>query len=137
MASKLSKYSRRRNYETVHIAFAYKALVDIRRRRAEYEEDCREWARQGYAPHYCIHGTNLWVDYDNICGPCEDSLSDIQVALEIGRGVWAEFEMRLDLIMKSHSIPNYPEEVKSVIRKEYAEFWNANTAPQHHIEIIP
>lgn len=25
-------------------------------------------------PHYCVHGTNQWTDYDNICHYCEDSI---------------------------------------------------------------
>lgn len=38
----------------------------------EYEAEAREAADAGLRPHYCIHGTNLWTDYDNICGGCED-----------------------------------------------------------------
>jgi hypothetical protein len=43
------------------------------KRVKEYEEDCESWAEQGYRPHYCFHGVNLWTDYDPICGRCEDS----------------------------------------------------------------
>lgn len=39
---------------------------------ADYADQCAEYAEQGYRPHYCVHGTNQWVDYDNICGPCEE-----------------------------------------------------------------
>ena len=42
---------------------------------ARYEEDCAYDREQGHRPHYCIHGTNQWTDYDNICGGCEDSLT--------------------------------------------------------------
>lgn len=42
---------------------------------ADYLEECEQWHREGYRAHYCEHGTNLWTDYDNICGPCEDGLS--------------------------------------------------------------
>lgn len=38
-----------------------------------YEEACEEYHRQGLRPHYCIHGTNLWVDWDCACGACENS----------------------------------------------------------------
>lgn len=41
----------------------------------EYRESCEKWAREGYRPHYCEHGTNQWTDWDNICGPCEDGLT--------------------------------------------------------------
>lgn len=38
----------------------------------DYTHDAREAAEQGFRPHYCIHGTNQWTDYDNICQGCED-----------------------------------------------------------------
>lgn len=41
-------------------------------RQRDYEREVREAAEEGFRPHYCIHGTNLWTDYDPICGPCED-----------------------------------------------------------------
>lgn len=46
-------------------------------------EDCREWHEQGYRPHYCEHGLDLWTDYDPICGPCEDGYTS-------SRGIWAD-----------------------------------------------
>lgn len=39
---------------------------------AEWKVDAAEAAADGYRPHYCVHGTNLWTDYDNICQGCED-----------------------------------------------------------------
>lgn len=42
---------------------------------ARHEEDCAQDRAEGHRPHYCIHGTNQWTDYDNICGGCEDSLT--------------------------------------------------------------
>lgn len=39
---------------------------------ADYLEECESYRRDGYRPAYCEHGTSLWTDYDNICGPCED-----------------------------------------------------------------
>lgn len=39
---------------------------------AAYLADCESDRQAGYRAHYCEHGTNLWTDYDNICGPCED-----------------------------------------------------------------
>lgn len=41
----------------------------------EYLEACESWRKDGYRPHYCEHGTNLWTDYDNICGGCEDGMT--------------------------------------------------------------
>jgi hypothetical protein len=51
------------------------ALVILNRGRkawAMYLEECEQASKEGYRPHYCFHGTNLWTDYDNICGMCED-----------------------------------------------------------------
>ena len=39
--------------------------------QAQYDQYCADMAKEGYAPQYCIHGTNQWTDYDNICGGCE------------------------------------------------------------------
>jgi len=39
----------------------------------------------GYRSHYCVHGTNNWTDYDNICGPCEDGLTSLEAYLPILR----------------------------------------------------
>lgn len=53
------------------------ALVLLKERRAHFarwEEQCAEERKQGYRPSACVHGTNQWTDYDNICGPCEDGL---------------------------------------------------------------
>jgi hypothetical protein len=69
------------------IAVAY--MRWLRERRDTYERECAEYARQGYRPHYCIHGTNQWTDYDNICGPCEEGYIDQELALQ-----WAHNEMR-------------------------------------------
>lgn len=55
--------------------------------QAEWEEECAEYARQGYRPHYCIHGTNQWTDYDNICGGCEDGVTLRQIACERAWGI--------------------------------------------------
>lgn len=38
----------------------------------DYLDDCEADRSRGHRPHYCEHGTNLWTDYDNICGGCED-----------------------------------------------------------------
>jgi hypothetical protein len=52
------------------IFWAMKA--EAQKAQAEYDEALREWAEEGRAPHYCIHGRNLWVDYDIPCGECEN-----------------------------------------------------------------
>lgn len=42
----------------------------------EYLREVEEAHEEGFAPHYCFHGTNLWTDYDPICGYCEDGAYD-------------------------------------------------------------
>jgi hypothetical protein len=59
------------------------ALHAIREQRAEYYRECREYAKQGLRPRYCIHGTYMWVDYDCACWRCEsweDDLPDTVLA---------------------------------------------------------
>lgn len=60
---------------------ALKHLKGLRQRDEEYLVECAEWRAQGYRPHHCIHGTDLWVDYDNICGFCEDGASNYEIAI--------------------------------------------------------
>lgn len=48
------------------------ALRAIRENRAEYERECEEYRAQGFRPQYCIHGVNMWVDYDCACWRCEE-----------------------------------------------------------------
>ena len=49
-------------------ALFFKALKEYN----EYLAECAEWAEQGYRPHYCRHGVNMWVDYDCACWQCEE-----------------------------------------------------------------
>lgn len=37
-----------------------------------YEAACEEYAKEGYRPSSCFHGRNMWVDYDCVCGICEE-----------------------------------------------------------------
>lgn len=53
---------------------ARKDFADIQRTIQDWNDMADECQRQGYRPQYCIHGTNTWTDYDNICGGCEDSI---------------------------------------------------------------
>lgn len=65
-------------------ATARRALQYVKaykRRWQEYQEDVDHWYRsgegktKGYRYPYCFHGSSLWTDYDNICGPCEDGFN--------------------------------------------------------------
>lgn len=37
-----------------------------------YRAMVEECAKEGYRAPYCIHGTDNWTDYDNICYGCEE-----------------------------------------------------------------
>ncbi len=69
---------------------------------AAYLADCEEDRQQGYRPHFCQHGMNLWTDFDPICGYCEDgfTMADGVVrrtyALSEARAAVAEFEALMD-----------------------------------------
>lgn len=54
------------------LSLAAKISRSLEQGYAEYLEACDSYRADGYRAHYCEHGTNLWTDYDNICGPCED-----------------------------------------------------------------
>ena len=41
-----------------------------------YLQEVVEAHEDGFRARYCYHGTNLWTDYDPICGYCEDGAYD-------------------------------------------------------------
>lgn len=47
-------------------------LPGVVAKRERYEQEAREYLKEGFRPERCPHGVNLWVDYDPICGWCED-----------------------------------------------------------------
>ena len=58
-----------------------KARKAIAKRDTEWLDEAREYEKNGYRPHYCPHGTDLWVDWDPICGMCEEGLTPLQEAV--------------------------------------------------------
>lgn len=60
--------------KAIIIREARKDWADIQRTVADWNEMADQCQREGYAPRYCIHGTDRWTDYDNICGGCEDGI---------------------------------------------------------------
>lgn len=51
---------------------AHKDFALLQLRIEDYNEMLADCAKHGYRAQYCIHGTNQWTDYDNICGHCEN-----------------------------------------------------------------
>jgi hypothetical protein len=73
---------------SVSALFPYyvEARAAIAENKAEYRKACEEWAKQGFRPQYCIHGVNMWVDYDCACYRCEgDNRSDLEQAVDLAR----------------------------------------------------
>lgn len=50
---------------------------ELLQRQVDYLESCREYGEQGYRHPECFHGTYQWVDYDPICGSCEEPETSI------------------------------------------------------------
>lgn len=94
--------------EKTILTVAVLVLNSIRKDFADYEEACNEWHKQGYRPHYCIHGTNQWTDYDNICGACEegDNYWNYETcgrrALDIAKAAYKEMNERTDMAVKMY-----------------------------------
>lgn len=97
-----------RNYaqKSKIMSVAKRHLDAYRAQFAAHEVEKREaWAR-GEMLHYCVHGTNLWTDYDPMCGPCEDGygywdyLTFAGLALAEAKADYVRFEERLSLYVK-------------------------------------
>jgi len=89
--------------ETLKIAV--KIMKRIRRSWEMYEDECAEYAKQGYRPHYCFHGVDQWTDYDNICGWCEevgngwDYVQALKQALAEAEAAVEAKQKRVDLLI--------------------------------------
>lgn len=57
---------------TLALRILAKERVDRAERLAEWEEEAERDRREGHTPHYCVHGTNQWVDWDCACWQCEE-----------------------------------------------------------------
>lgn len=85
------------------LKLAAKIFESYRNDWAEYDAECAKYAKDGYRPHTCFHGTNLWVDYDVMCGPCEDGYGWLdpmlyrQLALSEAKRAYKEFDERLNI----------------------------------------
>lgn len=93
---------------------ALRILNDWRERFEAHEEESRNYAKQGYRNHYCVHGTNQWTDYDNICGPCED-----------GYGYWDYLEFLKLSAGEAHRIYNHYHKMRAEDKKFFVEMFSA------------
>lgn len=81
-------------------------LKAIRARFDAYEEYAESMHKQGFRPEVCIHGTSQWVDYDVICGGCEDGDNYFdytrcaEEAIAIAKEKVRKAHERLDLFVK-------------------------------------
>lgn len=84
---------------------AVEELDRVRKSYAEYDEYVSECYREGFRPQYCIHGTNQWTDYDNICGGCEmgrsyfDYAEEALDAIARAKARYAEHEARVSAVV--------------------------------------
>lgn len=92
------------------LKLAVKVFESYRKQWAEYDAECAEYAKQGYRPYSCFHGTNLWVDYDVMCGACEDGYGWFdpmlyrQLALSEAKRAYESFDQRLEVYSKASSL---------------------------------
>jgi hypothetical protein len=89
------------------LKLAAKIFESYRKQWAAYDAECADYAKQGYRPYSCFHGTSLWVDYDVMCGACEDGYGWFdpmlyrQLAISEAKRAYAEFDERLDIYTKA------------------------------------
>lgn len=66
-------------------------LEGFHKGQADYLRDCEEYREKGWRHHYCFHGTNMWTDYDPICGMCEESHPNERTTPEKARAWFNEW----------------------------------------------
>lgn len=105
--------------EKIMARIALSELRKLKNAEAEFYAEREEWYRngdgrsprwverpdgrsvnmggKGYSfPIACVHGSDAWTDYDNICGPCEDGYSVYQLALWRAQERYDEYRKRVD-----------------------------------------
>jgi hypothetical protein len=100
--------TRPRTFATHIVLFAMRRCRQI---LAEYERDCAYDRERGHTPHYCVHGTNRWTDYDNICPGCEDGVFGLRIALQIAHDLQYQWEKRNELVVAAMKA-NAPAEIR-------------------------
>lgn len=71
---------------------------NFRAQAEDYFAMCAEYRREGFSPRYCVHGVNMWVDYDCACFECEDGGWDADTLMDfpftravvMARDEWAD-----------------------------------------------
>lgn len=61
---------------TVTESDTQKARENLTKETEGYLLSVEQDRKDGHRPSHCFHGTNLWTDYDPICGYCEDGAYD-------------------------------------------------------------
>lgn len=111
---------------------AVKYLARLKKRNAEYDSECEQSYREdGLAPHYCIHGTNLWADYDPMCGPCEDAEGVYTEAIREAKRITKESAKRGDAmhtILTALMDASAPQSVISSVTSDVLNWVTAPTA---------
>lgn len=84
------------NYGEFRVALdlARKFYAEAKQDRAD---DVAVDAANGHRPNYCIHGTNQWTDYDNICGGCEEGVTLLNMSVMRAESYVLEARRRMDL----------------------------------------
>lgn len=119
---------------TFILKLAVKIFESYRKQWAAYDAECAEYAEQGYRPYACFHGTQLWSDYDVICGACEngygwfDPMLYRQMAISEAKQAYNEFDERLSIYTKA-SVKRAPMDYGKMITwvSEPLTKWDATT----------
>lgn len=61
--------------DTLVVSVARKISATLAKNYADYLDECEQDRKNGHRAHYCEHGANMWTDWDNICGYCEESIT--------------------------------------------------------------
>lgn len=129
------------------LSLARQALREVKAHREAYDEEVDAWYRsgdgrspkwrtevtpdgddvyqwnaggRGYRFPACIHGTDLCTDYDNICGPCEDSLTVYEEALNLAHTRFRDYKDRM-VAYRAAKAAQAPTEVMEPLGKWVTE----------------
>ena len=107
---------------TMMLKYAAKKHRELLARQEEYQRECEYWYSQGYRPHYCIHGVNMWVDWDCVCGYCEESLQPLEEALILARGWYHTYQKMMEVTSMVRKTGLFSDKVDDALFNEWIEW---------------
>lgn len=106
--------------------------------QADYLAEVEEHRANGHRHPYCFHGTSRWVDYDAICGGCEEGHPDQHTSPEDVRKFYQEWygvDYDGDDVLGSFDPIDWGTDTAEVVKIHDYENWGVRNEHNNFCEV--